>query len=85
MNIEERKQIMIISGRASGLAETFVGRRTQRAIKGRLTRERRNGERWAMAVQYSHEGEDGSVGVDLETGEYGYYPYHLEAVRATSR
>ena len=44
------QEIEIVSGEGtgSGTCETFTGRRTVRAIKARLTRERCGGDRWAF-------------------------------------
>lgn len=81
MNIEDKKAIMIISGEGdTGIAEKYTGKHTALAIKCRLTRERSNGDRWATAIQYSHESESGAVGIDLVSGEYRDYPAHLETI-----
>jgi hypothetical protein len=70
-----RPEIRIISGEGEiGTVERYSGKRSERAIKLRLSRERCNGDRWARAVQYSHENEHGKVGIDLETGEYCTFP-----------
>jgi hypothetical protein len=69
------KEIRIISGECEiGTVERYSGKHSERAIRLRLSRERCNGDRWAMAVQYSHENEHGKVGLDLETGEYCTFP-----------
>ena len=43
--------IEIVSGEGSGTgtSETYAGKRTVRAIRSRLTRERCKGDRWAFA------------------------------------
>ena len=65
--------INIISGEGEGgTSAVYTGARTGRALKCRLTKERRGG-RWAKAVVYSHEpacGAGPSVGIDFETGSY---------------
>jgi hypothetical protein len=64
-------KIIIISGEGErGNSEVYTGKRTQRAIKSRLTKERCHGDRWARAVIYSGENEYGQFGIDLETGDY---------------
>jgi hypothetical protein len=68
-------EIRIISGEGEiGTVKRYYGKRSERAIKLRLSRERCNGDRWARAIQYSHENEHGKVGIDLETGEYCTFP-----------
>ena len=70
-----RPEIRIISGEGDvGTVELYTGKHSKRAIKLRLSRERSNGDRWARAIQYSHENEHGKVGLDLETGEYCTFP-----------
>jgi len=65
------RQIVIVSGEGEiGGQDVYVGKRTLRAIKGRLARERCRGERWARAIVYSHSNDWGDVGVDLMSGEY---------------
>lgn len=64
-------KIIIVSGEGeNGGAETFLGKRTIRAIKMRLTKERSGGDRWAKAKVYSHTNDFGDVYGDVETGEY---------------
>ena len=64
-------EIHIISGEgAIGTRELSTGKRTERAIKMRLTRERSHGDRWARCLIYSHKNDWGKHGVDFETGEY---------------
>ena len=42
--------IRIVSGEGTvGTAEAYTGKRSVRALKARLTRERCNGDRWARA------------------------------------
>ena len=73
--IYARPEIRIISGEGEmGTVEQYFGKCSERAIKLRLARERCNGDRWARAIQYSHENEHGKVGIDLETGEYCTFP-----------
>jgi hypothetical protein len=72
MRKEEMKlsegEIAIISGEGEiGSAVIYRGKRTQRALRARLTRERCNGDRWARAVQYTHTNDWGDWGRDLET------------------
>ena len=58
-------EIRIVSGIGElGIVERYTGKKTQRAIKSRLTRERCNGDRWARAIQKV----PGYCGYDLETG-----------------
>ncbi len=65
-------QILIVSGEGEqGSSTIYNGKRTERAIQMRLTRERCHGDRWAKALVYSHDNRDGqAVYVDCETGEY---------------
>lgn len=71
IDLIKTNDIRIISGEGEiGTAEAYNGKRTMRAIKTRLTRERAGGDRWARAEVYSHSNEYGHVFVDLETGEY---------------
>ena len=72
--IDNENPIQIISGEGTlGTRELFKGKRTARAIKCRLTRERCGGDRWAYAQVYNPEYTYayGPVGIDLETGELG--------------
>lgn len=65
--------IYIVSGEGEqGSRELYTGKRTMRAIKSRLTKERCHGDRWARAEVYSHTTDrDGiDVFVDAMTGEY---------------
>jgi hypothetical protein len=67
----EANEIRIVSGEgAVGASEIYSGKRTIRAIKMRLTKERCGGDRWANAKVFSHSNEFGNVFVDIETGEY---------------
>ena len=67
----EANEIRIASGEgAVGASEIYSGKRTIRAIKMRLTKERCGGDRWANAKVFSHSNEFGNVFVDIETGEY---------------
>ena len=68
--------IHIVSGEGDyGTVEVYDGKRTDRAIKMRLTRERCHGDRWARAVIYTHTASDGAdVGMDCTDGIVGYFP-----------
>lgn len=83
--------IIIISGEGTGPGhiELFTGRRTARAVLGRISREHWAG-RWARAEVWSHRDTDWleEVFVDVQTGEMrGYYgmPWlHQSAVATPS-
>jgi hypothetical protein len=46
--IKNAEEIEIISGEGEqGIVETYEGKRSERAIKMRLTKERCHGDRWA--------------------------------------
>ena len=50
LQITDTDDIRIISGEGEvGTIEAYTGKKTERAIKCRLTRERCNGDRWARA------------------------------------
>lgn len=67
----ETNEIRIVSGEGEvGTIDGYNGKRTLRAIKMRLTKERCGGDRWAKAKVFSHSNEYGDVFVDVETGEY---------------
>jgi hypothetical protein len=67
----ETNEIRIVSGEGEvGTTEIYNGKRTVRAIKMRLTKERHSGDRWANAEVFSHSNDFGDVFVDVETGEY---------------
>lgn len=67
----ETNEIRIVSGEgAVGTSEIYNGKRTIRAIKMRLTKERCGGARWANARVFSHSNDYGDVFADVETGEY---------------
>jgi hypothetical protein len=67
----ETNEIRIVSGEGEvGTTETYNGKRTIRAIKMRLAKERCGGDRWARAMVYSHTNDYGDVLVNVETGEY---------------
>lgn len=52
-NIIEQNKIRIISGEGEqGTIEEYTGKKTLRALKLRLARERYYGERWARAEIY---------------------------------
>jgi hypothetical protein len=70
MKIIETNPIYIVSGEGeTGAAVLYTGKRTMRAIKMRLNRERCNGDRWSKAKVYSHTSDLGDVFVDVETGD----------------
>ncbi len=63
--------IHIVSGEGTGpgTVELYTGKRTERAIKMRLTKERCGGDRWARASIYTHTADYGiKYGVDLIDG-----------------
>lgn len=63
-------EIRIVSGEGEvGTSVVYNGKRTIRAIKMRLTKEKCGGDRWAKAKVYSHSNDFGHVYVDVETGE----------------
>lgn len=67
----ETNEIRIVSGEGEvGTSEIYNGKRTIRAIKMRLAKERCIGTRWANAKVFSHSNDYGDVFVDVETGEY---------------
>lgn len=67
----ETNEIRIVSGEGQvGTSETYNGKRTLRAIKMRLTKERCGGDRWARAKVLHHSDEGSDVFVNIETGEY---------------
>lgn len=70
--IEKGNAITIVSGEGEiGTLEAYKGKRTIRAIKMRLTKERCHGDRWAWAMVFSHHSTSGvSVSADIESGEY---------------
>lgn len=67
----ETNEIRIVAGEGEvGTVEVYNGKRTIRAIKMRITKERCRGDRWAQAKVFSHSNEFGDVFVDIETGEF---------------
>lgn len=80
MQIDNNK-IAIVSGEGEiGHAELYNGKKTARALKSRLTRERCNGDRWAKAIQYEGINKcDEPFGIDLETGEPCSWPLNEDA------
>lgn len=67
----ETNEIRVVSGEGEvGTCEIYNGKRTIRAIKMRLTKERCGGDRRANAKVFSHSNNYGDVFVDVETGEY---------------
>lgn len=70
----EVNEIIIFSGEGEVLTpEKYSGKRTIRAIKMRLKKERCNGERNAYAKVFSYVGVGSNVFVDVETGEQCFY------------
>lgn len=66
-----QNDIFIISGEGeNGNLSIYDGKRTIRAIKMRLTKERCSGDRWAKAKVFSHINDFGRVFVDCDTGKY---------------
>ena len=66
-------EIKITSGEGEqGTSEVYTGKRTVRAIKMRLTRERCSGDRWARATIYMHTNDYGDAHMDIESGDYVY-------------
>jgi len=60
-------EIRIVSGEGTiGDSEKYEGKRTVRAIKFRLTRERCNGDRWSRAEALLHPETDDSQAVYFE-------------------
>jgi hypothetical protein len=73
--LNNNNQIRIISGEGeTGTVERYDGKRTIKAIKLLLAKERQYGDRWAKAVIYSHINDYGPVGVDIITGDYANFP-----------
>jgi hypothetical protein len=63
----ETNEIRIVSGEGEvGTTEIYNGKRSLRAIKIRLTKERCGGDRWAYAKVFSN----ADVFFNFETGEY---------------
>lgn len=59
-------QIIIVAGEGEqGTATEYTGKRTIRALKSRLTKERCNGDRWSRAKIYSHDNGYGPVYVEV--------------------
>ena len=68
--IKPGNPVFILSGEGLGTLELFTGKKSQRAIKGRLTKERCNGQRWAKGFVYLYDNtESEGVYQNLETGE----------------
>lgn len=63
-------EIRIISGEGEiGSSELYHGKRSIRAIKMRLTKERCHGDRCAKAVVFIHNSDLGMVFQDIENGD----------------
>ncbi len=71
INLLKTNETLISSGEGNcETIEVYTGKRTLRAVKLRLAKERRGG-RWAHAKVFSHfNNKYGKVFVDLETGAY---------------
>ena len=74
----DSKQIAIISGEGTGpgTVEEYKGKRSQQALKSRLTRERCHGQRWARGIGSTeqHDIFGQPIGINIETGEPTTYP-----------
>jgi len=72
MNKTTKSDYIIISGDKGNEVGTIeaVGRKTERAIRMRLKRERCNGDRWARA--FYRLGVD-RTGIDIDTGEARHF------------
>lgn len=67
---DENNDIKILSGEGDyGNFELYTGKRTPRAIKMRLTKERCGGDRWARALVYSHSVHGADIYYNVETGD----------------
>ena len=76
ITVQNTSEILIISGRGDfGGVDIYHGKRTEKALKLRLTRERCQGDRWAKAILYTHKTETGHAGIDFESGEMQNYPW----------
>ena len=65
------KDIIILSGEGENWSNEylFTGRKTARAIKMKLKKERCGGDRWAYAYQYEYEAETGDIWRNLENNK----------------
>lgn len=70
------KEIIILSGEGErGTPEVYTGKRTTRALKSRLTKERCQGDRWAKAIAFLYYGRyNQPVGINVENGDPATYP-----------
>ena len=79
---KKNNKIQIWSGEGDcGDFEIYTGKRTMRAIKMRLTKERCGGDRWARAMVFSHTVQDAygfrdDIYYDLETGDADSEPHN---------
>lgn len=72
-------EIQILSGEGDyGNFELYTGKRTVRAIKLRLTKERCGGDRWARALIYCHDADGGYIYYNLETGDPKFLPDNFD-------
>ena len=78
--LSEEREILIFSGEGdSGDYKAYTGKRTERALKLTLTRERCHGDRWARAYIYSHSNDLGKVYVNIENpNDYRHIDYKGE-------
>lgn len=66
----KNNKIQILSGEGDyGSFKLYTGKRTMRAIKIRLTKERCGGDRWARALVYSYSNDHYDIYYNLETGD----------------
>ena len=72
VDLDRCGSLRIVSGEGEvGTIETYTGKRTLRAIKSRLTRERCAGARWARCEAHAGETSCGApVWIDVLTGRF---------------
>ena len=76
ITVQNAKEILIIAGEGEfGGVDIYTGKRSERALKGRLTKERCHGDKWAFALLYAHQTERGHCGINFESGEIENYPW----------
>jgi hypothetical protein len=77
INPNFNNDIAIISGEGtSGTAIFYKGKKSIKALKYRLTKERCHSDRWAKAIEFRGIAHDGNtkIGINLETKTYTVYP-----------